>query len=459
MQLCTAFFIPSVIWLLKGVFMEFLFLLSGLIIGVTCTYLVWKSTTSTVITKEQYLDLDKEKCLIADRYKIIKEQLANLQATYKEKELGEFELRAKIAQYQTEQKNWQDRLQAERARQEELHQQYTNQFENLAQRLIQRNAHQLTDMNEEKLNTVLGPLHQKLQSFENRIEATHQEHTVGSKLLQQEVHRLAKLNHQISEDARNLTQALKGNNKTQGLWGEVVLERILDHSGLQKGQEFFTQGAGMKLRNEEGVAQRPDVIVMLPEKKHIIIDAKVSLKAYEAYINSDNELLQRQQLKQHLHSLKGHVNNLSAKYYQKLDQLHSLDFVLMFLPVEGSLSAALQSDQQDLLSYAWERKVIMVTPTTLLATLKTIAFLWRNEKQHRNALQIAKEGGRIYDKLCGLITDLNQLGKGLNQSQRMFQLSMNKLANGKGNLISRAKKLRELGAETHKQLPSEPSYR
>ena len=439
--------------------MEFLFLFSGLTIGVACTYLVWRSTTSTVITKEQYLDLDKEKSLIADRYRAIKENFNSLQQAYKEREISELELRSQIVKYQTEQKNLQDRLHQERVRQEELHQQYTQQFENLAQRLIQRNAHQLTDMNEEKLNTVLGPLHEKLQSFENRIQANHQEHTIGRELLQQEVQRLAQLNHQISEDARNLTHALKGNSKTQGLWGEVVLERILDHSGLQKGQEFFTQGSGLNLRNEEGNSQRPDVIVMLPEKKHIIIDAKVSLKAYEAYINTDDELMQAQQLKQHLHSLKGHVNNLSAKYYQKLDQLRSLDFVLMFLPVEGSLSAALQSDQHDLLSYAWERKVIMVTPTTLLATLKTIAFLWRNEKQHRNAMQIAKEGGRIYDKLGGLIKDLTQLGKGLDQSQRMYQLSMNKLANGKGNLISRAKRLKELGVETHKRLPPQPSYR
>ncbi len=433
--------------------MEFIFLLSGLIIGVTCTYLVWRSTTSSVMTKEQYLDLDKEKCLISDRYKSVKEQYDKLQEAYKEREFSELDLRANLARFETEKRALQDKLSSERLRQEEIHQRYATQFENLAQRLIQRNVHQLTDMNEEKLNTVLGPLKQKIQSFESRIEATHQEHTVGSKLLQQEVHRLAQLNHQISEDARNLTQALKGNNKTQGLWGEVVLERILDSSGLQKGQEFFTQGNGLKLTNEEGKSQKPDVIVMLPEKKHIIIDAKVSLKAYEAYINSDDEILQAQQLKLHMHSLKGHVNNLSEKYYQKLDQLRSLDFVLMFLPVEGSLSIALQSDQQDLLTYAWERKVILVTPTTLLATLKTISFLWRNEKQHVNALQIAREGGRIYDKLCGMVTDLNQLGKGLGQAQKMYDLSMNKLANGKGNLVSRARKLKELGVDTHKRLP------
>jgi DNA recombination protein RmuC len=198
---------------------------------------------------------------------------------------------------------------------------------------------------------------------------------------------------------------------------------------------------------------------MLPESKHIIIDAKVSLKAYEAYINSDDELMQAQQLKQHLHSIKGHVNNLCEKYYQKLDQLRSLDFVLMFLPVEGSLSIALQSDQADLLTYAWERRVILVTPTTLLATLKTIAFLWRNEKQHANALQIAKEGGRIFDKICGLVNDLNMLGKGLNQAQKMYESSMNKLSTGKGNLLGRARKLKELGVESHKRLPINPTYR
>ncbi len=439
--------------------MEFIFLICGLTIGATCTYLVWKSTTSSVITKEQYLDLDKERCLISDRYKSLKDQYSKLHESLKEREIMELDLRANLARYETEKLALQDKLNQERLRQDEIHQRYADQFENLAQRLMQRNANQLSDMNEEKLNAVLGPLKQKIQSFENRIEANHQEHTVGRKLLQQEVQRLAQLNQQISADAQNLTHALKGDNKTQGLWGEVVLERILNHSGLQKGQEFFTQGSGLNLKNEYGRHQKPDVVVMLPEKKHIIIDAKVSLKAYEAYINSDDEMMQAQQLKQHLTSIKGHVNNLSEKYYQKLDQLRSLDFVLMFLPVEGSLSLALQSDQADLLTYAWERKVILVTPTTLLATLKTIAFLWRNEKQHANAMQIAKEGGRIFDKICGLVTDLNMLGKGLNQAQKMYESSMNKLSKGKGNLLGRARKLKELGVESHKRLPANPSYR
>ena len=200
------------------------------------------------------------------------------------------------------------------------------------------------------------------------------------------------------------------------------------------------------------------MIIVLPEQKHLIIDAKVSLKAYEAYVNATDELQQTNQLKKHRDSLKGHIDNLSGKYYQKLEQLKTLDFVLMFLPVEGSLSTLILDDKQDLLSYAWERKVIMVTPTTLIATLKTIASVWRNEKQHQNALQIAKEGSRIYDKLCAAMNDLQKLGKSIHQTENNYRIAMQKLCDGKGNLLGQAQKLKQLGVETHRTLPRAPSY-
>jgi DNA recombination protein RmuC len=438
--------------------MEFLFLVSGLIIGVVGTYMIWKSTTSTVMTKDQFLELDKEKCLIADRYMVLKENHKKLQESLIERECAELDLREHLARSESESRHLQDKLVSERAQQHELHQKYANQFEGLAQRMLRQNATQLTDMNHEKLKHVLGPLQEKIQSFEKRVELSHKEQTIGSRLLQQEVQRLAKLNNQISEDAQNLTQALKGNNKTQGIWGEVILERILDQSGLQKGREYFTQGSGLKLSNEQGLHQKPDVIIALPDKKHLIIDAKVSLKAYEAYVNATDEFQQTAHLKRHRDSLKGHIDNLSGKNYQKLEQLKTLDFVLMFLPVEGSLITIMEHDKQDLLSYACERKVILVTPTTLMATLKTIASLWRNEKQNRNAIQIAREGSKIYDKLCAVMTDLQKLGKSIQQTEKSYQMSMQKLCNGKGNLLGQAHKLKELGVETHRSLPNEQSY-
>ena len=346
------------------------------------------------MTKDQFIELDKEKSLVEDRYRVLKENHKKLQETLLTRECAELDLREHLARLESEKKGFQEKLITERTQLHELHQKYADQFENLAQRMLKQNAHQLTDMNHEKLDHLLGPLQEKIQSFEKRVEQNQQQQTVGSKLLKQEVQRLVELNHQISEDAQNLTQALKGNNKTQGLWGEIVLERILDQSGLKRGREYFTQGSGMKLTNQQGAHQKPDVIIALPEKKHLIIDAKVSLKAYEAYVNATDETQQLSHLKKHRDSLKGHIDNLSGKYYQKLDQLKTLDFVLMFLPVEGSLITIMQQEHQDLLSYAWERKVILVTPTTLIATLKTIASLWRNEKQHRNALDIAKEGSK-----------------------------------------------------------------
>ncbi len=439
--------------------MEFLFLISGLIIGVAGTYMVWKSTTSTVMTKEQFLELDKEKCLIEDRYRILKQNHEKIQEALVERECTELDLREHLARAENEKRNLQDKLISERAWQQEIHQKYAGQFENLAQRMLKQNVNQLSDINHEKLDNLLGPLQEKIQSFEKRVEASHQQQTMESKLLQQEVQRLARLNNQISEDAQNLTQALKGNNKTQGLWGEIVLERILDQSGLQRGREYFTQGSGLKLTNEKGLSQKPDVIIVLPEQKHLIIDAKVSLKAYESYVNETDEVQQTAYLKKHRDSLKGHIDNLSGKYYQKLEQLKTLDFVLMFLPVEGSLITLMEYDKPDLLSYAWERKVILVTPTTLIATLKTIASLWRNEKQHSNALQIAKEGSKIYDKLCAVLQDLQKLGKHIQQTENSYRVTMQKLSNGKGNLLGQAQRLKQLGVETHGSLPEKQFYR
>jgi len=416
--------------------------------------MVWKSTTSTVMTKEQFLELDKEKCLVEDRYRILKENHKKIQETLLEKECTELDLREHLARVENEKRNLQDRLITERAQQHEIHQKYADQFESLAQRMLKQNSSQLTDMNHEKLHNLLGPLQEKIQSFKRQVEASHQEQTLGNRLLQQEIKRLAQLNNQISEDAQNLTQALKGNNKTQGLWGEIVLERILDQSGLQRGREYFTQGSGMRLNNEKGSPQKPDVIIVLPENKHLVIDAKVSLKAYEAYVNATDELQQTTQLKKYRDSLKGHIDNLSGKYYQKLEQLKTLDFVLMFLPVEGSLITLMENGKQDLLSYAWERKVIMVTPTTLIATLKTIASLWRNEKQHSNALHIAREGSRVYDKLCAVMLDLQKLGKNIQQTENSYRTAMQKVCNGKGNLLGQAQKLKQLGVETHQSMPS-----
>jgi len=439
--------------------MEFIFLISGLIIGVGGTYMVWKSSTSTVMTRDQFLELDKEKCLVEERYRLLKENHQKLQETIMERECREIDLREHLARCQSETKALQDKLLNEQSRQQELHQKYADQFETLTQRMLKQNVSQLTEVNQEKLGRILDPLQEKIQLFEKRVEANHMEQSLGSKLLQQEVQRLAKLNHQISEDAKNLTDALKGNNKVQGLWGEIVLERILDQSGLKRGREYFTQGSGLKLINENGGHQKPDVIIALPEQKHLIIDAKVSLKAYEAYINAPDENQQTASLERHRESIKSHIDNLSGKYYQKLEQLNTLDFVLMFLPVEGSLIAVIDHESQDLLSYAWKRKVILVTPTTLIATLKTIASLWRNEKQHRNALQIAKEGGKIYDKLCTAMSDLQKLGKSIHQTEYSYRTTMQKLCDGKGNLLGQAKKLKDLGIETHRNLPDINAYR
>jgi DNA recombination protein RmuC len=269
--------------------------------------------------------------------------------------------------------------------------------------------------------------------------------------LKQEVKNLFELNRKLSEDAENLTKALKGDLKKQGNWGEIVLERVLERSGLTKGQEYETQAS---TRGEDGQLLRPDVIIHLPEEKHLIIDSKVSLLAYENFIRSDDETEKSRFMRQHVDSIRAHIRGLNEKKYQSAKDFDTPDFVLMFLPVEPAFSAALQTDPE-LFSFAWERKIVMVSPTTLLATLKTVASIWKQEKQTRNAVEIARQGGNLYDKFVSFIEDLQKLGNQLNTAQRTLDEATKKLHTGSGNLVVRAERLRKLGVKTGKTLPSQ----
>ncbi|MEM9023447.1 MAG: DNA recombination protein RmuC, partial [Bacteroidota bacterium] len=253
----------------------------------------------------------------------------------------------------------------------------------------------------------------------------------------------------ISQEANNLTNALKGDNKKQGNWGEVILERVLERSGLVKGQEYVTQ---FSTENVDGQKIQPDVIVHLPDDKHIIIDAKVSLVHYDQYVNASEEAEKALALKAHLASLRNHIKGLGDKNYQTAANLSTPDFVLLFVPIEASFSVAIQTDL-DLFGYAWDRKVVLVSPTTLLATLRTISSIWKQERQSKNVQQIAKEGGLLYDKFVGFLEDMETIQKGLERSQSAYDAAMNKLQSGNGNLIGKAVKLRKLGAKTNKDIP------
>ena len=292
----------------------------------------------------------------------------------------------------------------------------------------------------------LNPFKEKIERFEKKVDETHKENIRENQTLKEQISNLQKLNQSIGEEAKNLTRALKGEMKTQGNWGEMILERVLEMSGLKKGREYETQVSG---KTEEGNRVQPDVIIKLPDNKNLIIDSKVSLNAHEKYTRAETDYEKELAIKEHLISVKKHIKELSDKNYQSLYNLNTLDFVLMFIPIEQAFLSAINNDES-IYKTAFERNIVIVTPSTLLAVLKTISNIWRNEDQNQNAIEIAKQGGALYDKLAALVEDLIKVGSAMDQTKERFSSAMNKLYTGKGNLIGRAEKIKELGAKTSK---------
>jgi DNA recombination protein RmuC len=306
-------------------------------------------------------------------------------------------------------------------------------------------------LNQKNIGEILSPLKEKILTFEKKVEESYEKTLRDQTDLKVELKKLQELNLKISDDAKNLTQALKGDVKKQGNWGEVVLERVLERSGLTLGREYEREVVD---ENSDGKQIRPDVIIHLPDKKHLIVDSKVSLVAYERLVNEPSDELRIQHLADHLRSLRSHIKMLSDKHYQSAKNLNSPDFVLLFLPIESSFSLAIQEDQE-LFNYAWDNKVVIVSPTTLLATLRTIASIWKQENQTKNALEIASLGASLYDKFVGFIQDLVKVGKGLEAAQSNYSDALAKLHTGKGNLVRTSERLKDLGIKTQKALPDQ----
>lgn len=329
--------------------------------------------------------------------------------------------------------------------------QLSSSFELLASRILEEKTKKFTDQNAENLGALLNPLREKIAEFQTKIETTYHSESKDRVALGEQVRQLMQLNQSLSQDAKNLTSALRGSSKTQGTWGELVLERIMEASGLRKGEEFVVQTSYM---NESGGRAQPDVTVNLPEQRHLVIDSKVSLKAYEDFVDSENdEETKRVALGRHLDSIRVHMKSLSSKNYQDLYQLKTLDFVLMFVPIESAFMAAITSDR-DLFMDGWNKNVLLVSPSTLLFVLRTVAHLWRQEAQNKNAQEIAKRGAELYDSLCGFLKDLEDVGNRLNQAQESFNGAKNKLSSNRGNVIRRAEMLRDLGVKPNKRIPS-----
>lgn len=328
--------------------------------------------------------------------------------------------------------------------------QLTLQFENLAQKIFDEKSSKMTDQNFKQLTTLLDPLKERIKDFEKKVEDTYSTERAERSHLKGEISKLIELNQNMSKEAQNLALALKGENKTQGNWGELILENILERSGLRKGEEFYTQET---LRGSEGEILRPDVIVRLPDGKHLIVDSKMTLTAYEASISAFNDSDKEKFANAHVESLKRHVSDLSSKKYHLADQIISPDFVMLFMPLEPAFALAFKM-KPELFEQAWEKNIAIVSPTTLLSTLRTVASLWKQERQQKNALDIAKRGGELYDKFAGIVKDLEVLGDRLGSVQKVHTDIMGKMTTGRGNLISQVEKLKELGAKAEKSLPT-----
>ena len=324
----------------------------------------------------------------------------------------------------------------------------THQFKNLANDILEEKSKRFSEQNQQSLCQLLDPLKTKLQEFQGKVEQVYVQEGKDRSALAEQVRQLMELNKTVSQEANNLTKALKGSNKTQGNWGELVLERVLESSGLRKGEEFDVQESHTL---EDGRRLQPDVVVHLPDDRHLVIDAKATLVAYEDYANAEDEKHRDAALKRHLDAVRSHIKGLSDKNYQDLYGLKSLDFVLMFVPIEPAFLLALKT-APNLYQEALAKNIVLVCPSTLMATLRTVAHLWRQDSQNRNALEIAKQCGTLYDKFVGFVDDLEKLGQRLDQAQTSYHDAFNKLKTGKGNLIRSAEKVRELGVKPSKNL-------
>lgn len=398
-----------------------------------------------------YFFLRSRESRLEERVKHVKELHQTAENKLSEETSRANQAEKKLAGIEAEYRHLKKELGEQKEQLRELNEQLKSEFKVLANDILEEKSKKFTEQNREKLDQLLTPLGEKISEFQKKVEETHKADIKERGALGQHLKMLQEMNQKMSEEAKNLTKALKGDTKQQGNWGEVVLQRILEKSGLRKDHEYEIQKS---VQTEEGRRLQPDVIVRLPDEKRLVIDSKVSLKAFERYSSADDPTEQQTQLKQHIQSLRSHVKNLSGKNYEQIHGFRSPDFVLMFIPIEPAFGAAMQKDPE-LYNEAFEKNIIIVSPTTLLATLATIENVWKQEYQNRNAMEIAKRGGLLYDKFVGFVENLEQIGTRIRQTQDSWSSAMKQLSTGSGNLVGQAEKLRKLGANASKALPQD----
>jgi DNA recombination protein RmuC len=438
--------------------MEILFLIIGIIIGVFIAWLIVKSKYQNRIgaspeafeqLKTQIGTLNIENSRVEERSRLTEENLKMITLELSSERAKNTILNADLAALKSNYANLQVKLAEQKEEVEKIQEKFTKEFENLANKIFEDKSSKFTSQNKENLDQILKPLNDKIKDFEKRVEETYDKESKQRFSLENEIRKLSEANIQITKDATNLTNALRGQSKTQGNWGEFILENILEKSGLEKGREYLVQ---VSMTAESGKRFQPDILVNLPDNKTIVVDSKVSLVAYEKYCSTEDEAIRASALRDHILSIRNHIKELSAKNYHNLYQIQSLDFVLMFMPVEPAFSLAVQFDS-GIFNEAFDKNIVIVSPSTLLATLRTIASIWRQENQNKNAIEIAKQSGALYDKFVGFVEDLINVGNKIDVAKVSYTDAMKKLHEGSGNLVSRTEKIRKLGAKTSKSLP------
>lgn len=414
-------------------------LVIGLFAGMYIQKLKNKSTESIWGEREQQLNATikslNDKLLLSD------EEQKQLQQE-KERQSNQ------LVRYQADLENLQLKNKEQKDEVEKLQEKFTKEFENLANKILEEKSEKFTKSNKENIENILTPLNKKIKEFEEKVEKSQKENISIHSALKEQLLTLQTQNLKITQEAENLTKALKGDSKMQGNWGELVLERVLEKSGLEKDREYSVQ---QSFKREDGSRVMPDVIIHLPDGKKMVVDSKVSLTDYERFTNADEDDKPKF-LKDHINSLRRHVEQLSSKKYEDLYEMESPDFVLMFVPIEPAFAVAINEDVS-LYNKAFEQNIVIVTPSTLLATLRTIDSMWSNEKQQRNAIEIARQAGALYDKFEGFVTDLTKVGKKMDEAKNEYRGAMNKLVEGRGNIVTSIEKLKKMGAKAKKSLP------
>ncbi len=431
--------------------MELVYLAVGLLVGSIAAFLIakFKYGSDSKVSVEELEGIRTAKVKAEEKVSLYERDMNELKNNLENERSRFVNLNSQYSEIKTQNKNLEEKLAEHKKEVEELQENFRNEFKNLANEILEDKSKKFTEQNRENLKNVLDPLRERITDFRKRVDEIHASDTKSYSELTTHLKNLHDLNRRMSEEAENLTKALKGDTKVMGSWGEFVLEKILERSGLVRDEHYTVQES---FTDENGKRLRPDVIVKLPEKKSVIIDSKVSLVAYEKYSSADNDAESEKAVKDHLLSIRAHIKGLSAKDYQNIEDINPPDFVLMFIPIESAFSLALQKDST-VFNDAFEKNIVIVSPSTLLATLRTIENIWRRENQNRNAMEIARQSGALYDKFVGFIEDLSDIGKRLDQSKTSYRKAMNKLHEGQGNIVKRIENIKELGAKASKSLP------